>query len=1056
MKAPSNHAGLPVRPSESGIALVMTLLIVAMLTVLVVGFNASVRSEAGASRNFNASVQASQFADLGTAAAVTQLAEAFTSTGAGSLFATMPGLAVRVQPGDNPAVTLYPLVSTNQSTDTGFVDMNKAGTNGLIHPDTNIIIPAAWVEVTDAQGQVIGRYAFWVDDESTKVNINAADFWGNNARPSAMPNYQRFFELGVMPGTNETTFLTNFAGAMMALTNTTNGLVRSNRAAFHVSQLGQTAATNRTNAEVLRWLRWNTTASTASTNFARNLWNTNAWNINGSSNTNFAPLVNALTNWSMPNPRFGGIPVNLITTNPSADHLLTSEGMRSIFGARSFTTKYSANIARQIAANIDTFWNLRRARLLDTNASLIMASVPGTGAGYKWGDGGTPPSALVPSADRNESTTWSRHNGQGGTRFKRMIPKYYAGRDLSPMLTRVDFQVTWQAPTQQDMPLEANLWVRARLYYPYGTPLPGGQNPNFGDTDGDGVPDLGVLLVQLQKFRMNIPQATGANNISWSSYGQVPKLFIQNVNPEGGFTGPENESAAVETLDVAPSSYASEGVKAIPVVIGDTATLTTDGTETFIDVEGEFPFTVQQIPGVTGADLRNYTVDAVYVIVDSVRYLTRGQLTDPNETSVKDWISGIDLRELQGGGGVERGQMNFAGARAPLNSPVPLWGNNAATYSFYKNDPRVRTFASEAQDRRRLEQAAWSTNAAIDYNQPIPGSSNLRADNTTRRQTLQDFERVLTNLPADNLATVVTMQANRAVIGSVWDLGQIHTGLPFRTLRWGPTEAGVIPDWVLLEQYAAGGPPPAGSSFQTSRLNVNSRVYGAATNQAGAVAPVLGTNGTILSRPTAVQSLLAGLTNNANFSGAARSTNYVFPEGATQALAVGGVFLPFTAIDATVFSNLATAIAVPVSNNNAFNLQWSADSGYGLERDNYFGRVPVQAATTDVIRHTLFSPLEVLEIRGMVDPVGGGAPTGNAGDFSSESRMKVLTERMDVRGTAFTVWSVGQTLKRETYRGNTVTNVIAESARETVFGVEEDPGGGVRIVPLFTQPIVYK
>jgi hypothetical protein len=1057
--------GRILQNDRSGIALVMTLLIIAMLTVLVVGFNAAVRSEAGASRNFNASVQASQFADLGTAAAVTQLASAFTNTGAGALFATMPGLAVRVQPGNNPSPILIPLVSTNSSTSTGFIDMNRAGTNGLIHPDTNIVISAAWVNVTNAQGEVIGRYAFWVDDESTKMNINAADLWGTGRRPSPMPSYQRFFEIGRMPGTNETTFLTNFSAVVAALTNSSSGVVRSNRTAFHISQAAQSTATNRTNAMVLRWLRWNATASGTSTNLPPNLWGTNGWNINGSTNTNFPPLVNALTNWNLTNGRFGDIPVNMITTNQATNHILNSEAMRSVFGTRGFTAKYSAPVARQIAANIATFWNLRRARLLDTNTSLVMRTVPGTGAGYQWGDGGTPPRNLVPREDRTEATTWSQHNGQGGTRFKRMIPKYYAGRDLSPMLSKVDFQVTYEPPAQPGAPLEANLWISAELYYPYETPLPGPQDgPNFGDTDGDGAPDLGVILVQLQKFRMNIPQANGGQNISWSSFGERPKLFIQNVNLEGGFVGPENESGTSVTLDVARSSYDSEAVVAIPVTFGSdgTANLTRSPLgELFIEVEDCFPFTVQQAPGAGGADLANFTLDAVYAIVDSVRYLTAGRTGDPNETSVKDWLGGPDLRQILGGGRPEQAQMNFVGPRRPINAPFPDWSNRNATYSFYKNDPRVRTFASEATDRRPLEEAAWRVTSALDYDQRVPGEPNLQTDNTTRKQTLEDFERLITNRPtAGQISDLVTMQTNRAVISSVWDLGQIHTGLPWRTLRFGPTEAGVIPDWVLLEQYWPGGQPPPSSPFQTSRLNVNSRIYAAATNQAGSVAPVLATNGNILSRSKPIESALAFLTNAANLAGpggVSSATNHIFPEGSTNlALGAPGVSVAFSAITPTAMTNLARAVAMPEKSGNKFNLRWSPKSSWGQDRGNYFGRAPSAHATTDVILHTLFSPLELLEIAGMVDPVGGGAPAGEAGDYASEFRMKMLSERLDVRGSAFTVWSVGQTLKREAFRGNTVTNVVAESARETLFGVERDTSGNLRIVPLFTQPIVYK
>jgi len=249
--------------------------------------------------------------------------------------------------------------------------------------------------------------------------------------------------------------------------------------------------------------------------------------------------------------------------------------------------------------------------------------------------------------------------------------------------------------------------------------------------------------------------------------------------------------------------------------------------------------------------------------------------------------------------------------------------------------------------------------------------------------------------------------------------------------------------------------------MQTTRLNVNSRIYAAATDRAGAVAPVMATNGdTILSRSRSMESVLAVLTNANNFgpqgAGVGVSTNYVFPEGTNRAVGAPGASMRFSAIEASAMTNLALAIAQPVKTGTKFDLQWSPDSSWGNDRQTYFGEAGSARATTDVVRHTLFSPLEILEMRGMVDPVGGGAPAGEAGDFASESRMKLLAERLDVRGSAFTVWAVGQTLKRETFRGNTVTNVTGESARETVFEVRRDSSGNVRILPLFTQPIVYK
>jgi len=168
--------------SESGIALILTLAILVMVTLLVVAFAISMRVENTASRNFNDLIKARQMAQAAVDQAVATLRNATPVVSPGVNYVTSPGAVYTFAGG---VWTTSSLVSTNWTTPslTGLVDLNQ---NNLITGLTGDYpagsrIWAGWTNVTaSGSSQVIGRFAYWVDDESSKVNLNVAGSRGND------------------------------------------------------------------------------------------------------------------------------------------------------------------------------------------------------------------------------------------------------------------------------------------------------------------------------------------------------------------------------------------------------------------------------------------------------------------------------------------------------------------------------------------------------------------------------------------------------------------------------------------------------------------------------------------------------------------------------------------------------------------------------------------------------------------------------------------------------------------------------------------------------------
>ena len=172
------------RRASGGFAIVLTLLVITMLTVLVIGFNAATRTEQMAARNFSYQESAGQMASLSVNRAIALLNTNVTN---GTI--TQPGRSW------SPSAKDVILTSASAGPSTSSTNINAfQGSNYFIATNTNpVFFTVPLVDVT-VSNVLVGRYGFWIDDDSSRMNLNAAlptnraNFLPTNSRPLVFAN----------------------------------------------------------------------------------------------------------------------------------------------------------------------------------------------------------------------------------------------------------------------------------------------------------------------------------------------------------------------------------------------------------------------------------------------------------------------------------------------------------------------------------------------------------------------------------------------------------------------------------------------------------------------------------------------------------------------------------------------------------------------------------------------------------------------------------------------------------------------------------------------------
>ena len=187
---------------EPGSALVITLSILVLVTILVLGIMTISRTERITASSYFETRRAKSLGMMGVdnaTALIRQACEAGSQTG--KFWASQPGkITVFNGNGTVDAASSRFLFSTNAGGDS--VNLNQAGFSGTapiassnsLGTNAPPSMSASWETVlqdpsapASATNRIVGRYAYWVDDESAKLNVNTADGTAKYAASSFGP-----------------------------------------------------------------------------------------------------------------------------------------------------------------------------------------------------------------------------------------------------------------------------------------------------------------------------------------------------------------------------------------------------------------------------------------------------------------------------------------------------------------------------------------------------------------------------------------------------------------------------------------------------------------------------------------------------------------------------------------------------------------------------------------------------------------------------------------------------------------------------------------------------
>lgn len=204
--APLHHASPSLKSpgrlfQHTGSAIVITLMVLVIVTVMVVGIFSVLQLERITSSSIlekeraNSLCQAAADHAVALIRGATTAAEAAPSGTTSRFWASQPGrITVFNFDGTVDTANSVNLFSTSNisGVDTGTVDLNRPSFSGKypVASKNSVTFSSGsaptmnvqWINVLQdgtaqpsASNQIIGRYAFWVDDELTKINVNTAD-----------------------------------------------------------------------------------------------------------------------------------------------------------------------------------------------------------------------------------------------------------------------------------------------------------------------------------------------------------------------------------------------------------------------------------------------------------------------------------------------------------------------------------------------------------------------------------------------------------------------------------------------------------------------------------------------------------------------------------------------------------------------------------------------------------------------------------------------------------------------------------------------------------------
>ena len=252
------------RAQNRGAALLITLAFIVLISILIVGFAASMRTDRPAANMYLEKTKASLLAQAGVDSVIASLRQATADTNRNWI--SQPGQLVAGSNYDDPTSTIderkvlqtvVPLHSgaapstapSNPILQPANINVTtlRDPTTSLItdrpdvnNPSVHALMQVAWIYVrkdgtrdtsqtptASTINPIVGRYAYWTDDESSKVNYNLA--WGR-AATTTPPNTN-------LPGHPTKVSLTALTGLTAPMADAIHGYITSTSAGINYQTL---------------------------------------------------------------------------------------------------------------------------------------------------------------------------------------------------------------------------------------------------------------------------------------------------------------------------------------------------------------------------------------------------------------------------------------------------------------------------------------------------------------------------------------------------------------------------------------------------------------------------------------------------------------------------------------------------------------------------------------------------------------------------------------------------------------------------------------------------
>lgn len=1016
---------------EEASALILVLLITALLATIAVSFLSTSRVEMMAARNFSRQNAAAGLAELATQQAMAQIQKGFNATGGNGTgnFTTV----ITTQPG---AINKYffsnGTLQTNRTITTGLFTSgsgNLGYLNNLQNPSSNSSATTDQWTITgnaserinvfmenittsvNGSTQLVGRVAYYVDDEASKLNLNSAT--GNRDTLNA----------GIRP-LDIAALSSNSATSFASIVNGTSSNNTSSITSW--SHFFRPEQATFLSANALPFL---TTAT--SSNFTANMthlltpWGTQRLNINelstnptdGSGDASVRSIFEAFT----------GLNGTTMNATSNSTYGLTGRGLQNIHGGN-FSTKYTNLGVKQIAANM--------LQMRDPNTNTVNKSFSYAGP-------------LIGSNTCNLSSE---------------IPAEYLGHAPYLVISEIGMSACLASSQGGDAKYvnpatNATVYVKQadiglkfqpviELYNPYPVPftIPAGAFPR--------------VIVRPSKITCNMSWS-GANG-NFNGTFSFPGTTTTSAKAAGWDYG--STWFGIRTLTMVDQDKSGK-YDLIYQANGNSTTIAPfSKIQTRLYLSGsvyDAGYTwipLQPMPGLAynGANITIHSVSDVKMQFSSVLLLANsgnnvGKAASGYSDTIRDWVRGDEIGELDVGFDSSKFPYKFTWNGTSLNADpnfnpptdangkaAPVPPRSAQRISYISKIPAHNSIAINNTNRNWTTtnssiSSAWLSNSTTWVTSNSSNFGHLGTSTSTSTDTNLAAPSISKNytIPSDpslgdSVSNAVYAGSNATdmrepflVTGNYTcpaDLGFVPTNQRWRRLRMQmqpSAEGSLIPDWAMLDVISFGNSANASSPLNRMLpVNINGRFHlpGNATNSSPPAPRTIG-----------LRALAKVLEN----STADKIQDTMNPAASNST-------------DATRFrGNTANATTIA---NAIGNMTWSAGSTW-----------PTRRSSRNFPSDQYILPSEIMEIAGVADAVDQTDYTNSSSHFKwNEGRASALIPAVTTRSSFFSIYAYAQA-----GRVNSTTNqfeIDSEALTKTMVEVQYN-SGNYTVKKLYTQSI---